>query len=840
MKHLIAATLEVLDRSGIPYCLLHGREQLGETATRDVDLAILPQDLGVIEEILFSLKDSHCVQLLQHESTGFYFVLAAVGGKTIRFLRLDLATDYRRNGRLFMNAAELISGRQLCDSIWVASPEVEFSYLLVKKVLKGNVSPFQLERLKLLSNQLGSSACATAARYFGIGQAEAILAWLGRRDWSSLEENLPSLRSSLRRLALRRDPLGWLRYWLPELRRIWRRWRYPTGLFVAILGPDGSGKSTLIRRLPADVGQAFRRSDAFHLRPGLLPATGSKGPVSDPHGEPPRSRLASIIKLLYLTLDYLLGYLFQVRPRLARSSLVLFDRYFYDIFADARRYRYSGPLWLLNLAGQLVPKPDLCLVLDVPEKELLERKQEVPLAEAERQRAAYRRLAAELPNALLLDGRRIEEKVELEAAEAMLSFLRWRYGRRRHLWFHASRAAAWDWLTGVLCPDARQTDSRPAPSRPRGQAYWQLSLADGRGFLFPLLPPRTAAAALQLYSAQRHNGRAAKSCLAAGLAAGLIQPLLPRPRRELGGARGEAFLLDRLEEVLGRRDLSFAISLGTPGPHRKPVVQVLEGSGRTLAYAKIGWDEATCELVSNEAEVLRGMEGKELQSLFMPTLLHLEPWRGRLVCLQSPPPPKARQAGRYLDLGYFEALQELAGLGFRRLRLAESMFWKSLSRWTERVMGGVPGSNLGALLEQVPHRLRDEELPFHLSHGDFVPWNALVVDGRPFLFDWEYAREQWLPGYDLFHFLFQTRLLLAKEPPARIFREVWEQVTCLEAIRAYWQRLGIQERNIGPLMLLYLLDRAVYHAYLNPGQYHTLQRILVLVELGCSELGWLS
>jgi thymidylate kinase len=805
-----------------------------------VDLAILPQDLGRVEELLFSLKNSRCVQLLQHESTGFYFVLAAVDGQTIRFLRLDLATDYRRNGRLFMNAAELLSGRQLRDSIRVASPEVEFSYLLIKKVLKGNISPFQLERLQLLANQLGSSACAMAVRYFGIGRAKAILAWLGRRDWNSLEANLPSLRRSLRRLALRRDPLSWLRYWLPELRRIWRRWRYPAGLFVAVLGPDGSGKSTLIRRVPVAVGQAFRRSDAYHLRPGFLPAAESKGTVNDPHAEPPRSKLASVLKILYLTLDYWLGYLLRVRPRLARSSLVLFDRYYYDIFADPRRYRYRGPGWLLRLAGKLVPKPDLCLVLDVPAKVLLGRKQEVPLAEAERQRAAYRRLAAELPNTILLDGRPAEETVEIEAAEAMLSFLQWRYSRRRRLWFHASRAAAWDWLTGVLCPEARQTDDRPAQARPRGQAYWQLSLADGRGFVFPVAPVRAAAAALQLYSAQRLNARTAKSFLAAGLAAGLIQPLLPRLRTELDGTRSEASFQEHLKEVLGRRDLCFAVSLGTPGPHRKPVVQVLEGSGRTVAYAKIGWDEPTCELVSNEAKMLRRMAGKELQSLSLPTLLHLGPWHGRLVCLQSCPPSEARQAGRDLDSGYLGALQELAGLGFRRLRLGDSLFWRSLSRWTERVTVGGHESNLGALLARVPLPLRDEELPFHLSHGDFVPWNALEVNGRPFLFDWEYARRQWLPGYDLFHFLFQTRLLLARQPPARVFREVREQVTGAEPIRAYWQRLEIPEPSIAPLMLLYLLDRAVYHACLNPDQYQALRRILVLVELGCAELGWLS
>ncbi len=833
MKHWITATLELLNHSGIPYCLLHGREQLGESATPDVDLAILPRDLGRLEALLFSLKGSRCVQLLQHETTGFYFVLQAAGEKASRFLRLDLATDFRRDGRLFMKAAELLSGRRLDDSICVSSPEVEFAYLLTKKVLKEAASQAQMERLQLLAKQLGPAARAIAARHFGIGPAEAIIAWLGCRDWNRLEENLPPLRRSLRRYTLRRDPMGWLRYWLPELLRIWRRWRYPTGLFVAVLGPDGSGKSTLIRRLPAAVGQAFRRRDAFHLRPRLLPAAGGKAMVDDPHAEPPRSALSSVLKILYLTLDYWLGYWLRVRPRLARSSLVLFDRYFYDLFADPGRYRYAGPLWLLRLAGRLVPKPDLCLVLDLPAEILLRRKQEIPLAEAERQRAAYRQLAAELPHAVLLDVLPAEEAVESEAAEAMLSFLQWRYSRRRRLWFHASRAAAWNWLTGVLSPEAGQRDERPErASMSHRQAYWQLSLPDGRGFVFPVAPARAAAAAVQLYSAQRLSTRTARRCLAAGLAAGLFQPLLPRPRRQLAGAAGEA-LLDHLGEILGRADLSFAISLGTPGPHRKPVVQVLEGSGRTLAYAKIGWDEPTCELVSNEAAALRGMAGKELQGLRLPALLHLGPWHGRLVCLQSCPPPEARQAGRDLDANYLAALQELAGLGLRRLRLGESLFWERLSRRTRE-------SYPGALLARVPPPLQDQEFPFHFSHGDFVPWNALVVDGRSFLFDWEYARPQWLPGYDLFHFLFQTRLLLSRQPPARIFREVWEQVTRAGPISAYWQRLGIQEPSIGPLMLLYLLERAMRRAPLNAGQYPVQRQTLALVELGCAELGWLS
>jgi len=342
-----------------------------------------------------------------------------------------------------------------------------------------------------------------------------------------------------------------------------------------------------------------------------------------------------------------------------------------------------------------------------------------------------------------------------------------------------------------------------------------------------------------MYGAQSLKARAAKCALTAGLAAGLFQPFLPRLESDLDGAGGGAFLADYLKEILGRRDLDFAISLGTPGAHRKPVIQVLEAGGMALAYAKIGWNEATCELVGNEAEVLRRMAGADLPGLSLPNLLHQGRWQGRLVCLQSPAPRGATRAGRDLDSGYLGALHDLAAIESRPLPLGESPFWASLRRWVGLLPGAGYGGGLSALLERVPRRLREEQLPCRFCHGDFVPWNALRFNGRPFLFDWEYARWQWLPGYDLFHFLFQSRLLLTREPPASIFRDVLAQATTSEALRLYWRRLEIPGPSLRPLMLLYLLERAVRLAVENPEHYPALRRVLALLELGCAELGWL-
>lgn len=181
-----------------------------------------------------------------------------------------------------------------------------------------------------------------------------------------------------------------------------RRWIRPKGVFLVVLGPDGVGKTTCIRYLINNTQSIFRGHDVFHWRPMLLWRRRSSGRVTDPHGQSPHSAWWSIARVFSHTLDYWLGYWLKIRPLLARSHLVIFDRYFYDLKIDPRRYRYAGPQWLLSVLNPLVPKPDVVLFLDAPEEVILSRKQEVQPIEVRRQRQSYRQLAGATANAELI------------------------------------------------------------------------------------------------------------------------------------------------------------------------------------------------------------------------------------------------------------------------------------------------------------------------------------------------------------------------------------------------------------------------------------------------------
>ncbi len=86
-----------------------------------------------------------------------------------------------------------------------------------------------------------------------------------------------------------------------------------------------------------------------------------------------------------------------------------------------------------------------------------------------------------------------------------------------------------------------------------------------------------------------------------------------------------------LGDVFGE-PVDLSIGLGTARANRKPVLQVFDARGRSLAFVKIGVTPVTEELVQAEAAGLRRLGEAELPQLFeVPRLLHLGRWEGRSV-----------------------------------------------------------------------------------------------------------------------------------------------------------------------------------------------------------------
>jgi thymidylate kinase len=393
---LPGAVLAGLDRAAVRWCLLRRPEDGGPPGGdgADVDLLVARADLARAEAVL---RACGTVPLAAYGRGSHRFFLGLDPG-TGAFVELDIVTELAYGPHFAVRSrAEdaCLAGRRRDGTAWVLRPEDEFWALLLHCVLDKRAVPApHAERLARLAGSASLDSPLVRAWPGAASRLAGLLDAARGGDWTAAVGHGDALGALWRRAhrlqVARASARGALLRAAERPLQAWGR----RGLSVALLGPDGAGKSTLADGIEA--------SFHFPVRRVYMGLWRRREAVSGAY----RTALEIAVRPLIVWRRYLasLGHR-------ALGRLVVFDRYVYDALVPP-----TPPLaWLkrpyFRLLSRLCPAPNLVLVLDAPGRVMHLRKGEHDPRRLEADRAHYVRLLPRLPNAERVDADRPPEVV---------------------------------------------------------------------------------------------------------------------------------------------------------------------------------------------------------------------------------------------------------------------------------------------------------------------------------------------------------------------------------------------------------------------------------------------
>lgn len=215
---------------------------------------------------------------------------------------------------------------------------------------------------------------------------------------------------------------------------------------------------------------------------------------------------------------------------------------------------------------------------------------------------------------------------------------------------------------------------------------------------------------------------------------------------------GASALTNCVSEVLGR-SVTLALRIGTPGAHQKVVALAFEESGRAVAFAKMASSRPAVAMVRREAEVLGRLAGFSALAGRVPNVLGLVDAPAAIVLVLSLAPKKLGHSDwRQPHDEFVERLYEVTG---RVGSLRSSNLWRSALEVFDRLEGRIPELWAGRLGAALAHLEKSDSVERKLSmaHRDMTPWNTRVrTQGGLYVFDWEFAADDYPTGLDEIHF----------------------------------------------------------------------------------------
>lgn len=374
LPQIVAEVFSFLNEN-VDYAVLRNYEGLPyENKSRDIDIIITKSDYRKIRNDFVKLLVSKGYKIVSFfESERLQTIICGrVSDSIVDLLQFDFFFHTSAYGNILLDTKTILDSKIFENGVYHVSKEFEFldKYLYLKYI--GAEYPQKYNKTK--------ESIRNSEKLKGLLQELFKIS-----DFDELESKTTSeFRKIIRKevgLSIKNRVTFYSYYLLNQIKY--------KGYSFGFTGPDGSGKTTVLDCMVDALKSVYSQIDLYHFRPTVFGnlgevahSVGIKKEVDKDYSKPHRGNkvgpINSFCRLVFYSIDYIVGYCLKVRRKLCKRQLVVFDRYYTDIICDSRRSRIFLPTRFLYWFGRLfIPSLDYNILLTASTETILNRKQEL-------------------------------------------------------------------------------------------------------------------------------------------------------------------------------------------------------------------------------------------------------------------------------------------------------------------------------------------------------------------------------------------------------------------------------------------------------------------------------
>ena len=413
--NFIKKLISFLNKKKIKFIFLTDNKKFIYEENKDIDIIIKFKNFSNLKKKLYlfaEINNFYIANIIQHEFNAFTFIFTKKNDLDFN-ISLDISKNYyvEKTIKIFdINLKDTVDVNILNKNVKFPSKESFFYYYFYKKIFKNDIN---INSYKFLKKKFKNVNLKKLELYFSKIDIFLMKRIFQFNDFINLKNyrNIFFIKS-----CLNFNPINIIF----ELSRLFKRLKTKTGLHISFIGIDGSGKSTLINQFFKKKNTFFKNIYSFHLYKPL--SNNSLINKKEPYLKKNYGIFLSFFKILFLYSHFLYSFYFHILPKKIRSSLILNDRYFDDIWIDSQRFRISKYFGFINFLYFFQPRPDITFIILADKKNILQRSKELNIKKITMLNKNLKKISEVHKNSYKINANRHPNKIYLELTEIVKKY----------------------------------------------------------------------------------------------------------------------------------------------------------------------------------------------------------------------------------------------------------------------------------------------------------------------------------------------------------------------------------------------------------------------------------